>query len=92
MKREQIIKILESKFVTNPLSNYSDCADAILALFEQKESKSDLKDELIMFLKWYKKLSPSDKCTVHPPAGSGGCYGLYNLSNEDLIDKYLKQL
>ena len=42
MKREQIIEILESKrlksFGSITKSDFADIADAILALFEQKES------------------------------------------------------
>jgi hypothetical protein len=57
------------------------------------ESKDDvLRGELIKFKVWFESLSPASKCTVHPPAGSGGCYGLYNMSDEDLINKYLASL
>ena len=57
---------------------------------EQTMPTEELKNELIKFKLWFEKLSPASKCTVHPPAGSGGSVGLYNLSDEDLIDKYLK--
>jgi hypothetical protein len=87
MKREQIIEILNNlrrnRGSLDELSN-NDIADAILAL------EPDLKDELIEFLKWYKNLSSSSKCTVHPPAGSGGSYGIYDLTDAALINKYLK--
>jgi hypothetical protein len=91
-KREQIIEIFEKwqDYVIDP-DVYNEITDAILVLYEQKESKGDLKDELIMFLKWYNKLSPADKCTVHPPAGSGGCHGLYNLTDAGLINNYLSK-
>jgi len=98
-KREQIIEIFD-EFQSDANNgqmwvitedSYSDVIDAILVLYEQKESKGDLKDELIMFLKWYNKLSPADKCTVHPPAGSGGCHGLYNLTDAGLINNYLSK-
>ena len=56
-------------------------------LFESSE-KEELRKELINFKNWYDKLSPASKCTV---AGSGGSIGLYNLSDEDLIHKYLSQ-
>jgi hypothetical protein len=46
---------------------------------------------MIKFLKWYNSLSPSDKCTVHPPAGSGGGYGIYNLTNAEFINIYLSK-
>lgn len=48
--------------------------------------------DLIAFKQWYDKLSPADKCTVWPPAGSGCGTGLYDMSDEDLIDKYLTKL
>jgi hypothetical protein len=57
---------------------------------EQKQPSDDLKDELIKFLKWYKSLSPASKCTVHPPAGSGGSYGIYDLTDAALINNYLQ--
>ena len=57
----------------------------------QEYSKENLREELIKFKLKYDKLSPAEKCTVWPPAGSGAGHGLYNLSDEDLIDKYLKQ-
>jgi len=58
---------------------------------EEEEKPTDLKDEFLKFLKWYNKLSPADKCTVHPPAGSGGCHGLYNLTDAGLINIYLSK-
>lgn len=54
-------------------------------------NSEEIKAELIKFKEWYDKLSPASKCTVHPPAGSGGSYGLYNMSDEDLIDSYIRK-
>jgi hypothetical protein len=45
---------------------------------------------LIDFKQWYDKLSPAQKCTVWPPDGEGGT-GLYNMPDEDLIDKFLSR-
>jgi hypothetical protein len=60
------------------------------AQFTQPETeKKKLREELIKFKVWFENLSPANKCTVHPPAGSGGCYGLYTMSDDDLIDEYL---
>lgn len=42
------------------------------------------------FRDWYDKLSPTDKCTVWPPAGSGGGTGLYNMSTRDIVDKFIR--
>lgn len=50
-----------------------------------------LKENLIAFKRWYDKLTPSDKCTVWAPPGSGYGRGLYDMSDEDLIDKFLKK-
>ena len=59
---------------------YSDAITAMDLYF--RENAAEL-------LKWYEKLSPAEKCTVHPPAGSGGCHGLYNMTPEDLVAKWL---
>jgi len=40
---------------------------------------------------WKSKLSPSQKCTVHPPAGSGGSHGIYELTNDQLYDTFLAE-
>jgi len=82
-KREKIIEIL-AKYYPN-FANIEKVADAILAI------EPEQKDELIKFLSWYKSLSPSEKCTVHPPAGSGGGYGIYNLTDAGLINIYLNK-
>lgn len=50
-----------------------------------------LKENLIAFKRWYDKLTPSDKCTVWAPPGSGYGRGLYDMSDEDLIEKFLKK-
>lgn len=50
-----------------------------------------LNETLIEFKKWYDKLTPSDKCTVWAPPGSGYGRGLYDMSDEDLIEKFLKK-
>ena len=51
----------------------------IKKILEQHES------EMVACLEWYSKLTPVQKCTVHPPAGSGGSTGLYQLSFKDLL-------
>jgi hypothetical protein len=47
---------------------------------------------LLKFKQWYDKLSPAEKCTVWPPAGSGSGTGLYNMEDEDLIEKFITKL
>ena len=46
--------------------------------------------EAVAVLEWYDKLSPAEKCTVWPPAGSGGSFGIYTLSYKQLYQLYLK--
>jgi hypothetical protein len=41
------------------------------------------------FKDWYDTLSPAEKCTVWPPAGSGAGTGLYNMQTKDLVDKFI---
>lgn len=65
--------------------DYYDMAD-----FADKFSDQRLKEGLLKFKEWYDKLSPADKCTVWPPAGSGSGTGLYNQSDEQIVDKFLK--
>lgn len=50
-----------------------------------------IKEKLLAFKKWYDQLQPNEKCTVWPPAGSGAEHGLYTMSDEDLIEKFLKK-
>lgn len=47
------------------------------------------KQNLLSFKEWYDKLKPADKCTVWPPSGSGSGTGLYNMSDEDLIQRFI---
>ncbi len=46
----------------------------------------------INYNKWYNSLSPTQKCTVHAPAGSGCGTGLYQLGDEELVEKFIKTL
>ena len=46
----------------------------------------------INFADWCMKLSPKERCTVHPPAGSGAGTGLYQQSTEELFNTYLRRL
>jgi hypothetical protein len=63
--------------------------------FDGIESMSDAIEELCKnyiesFKDWYDTLSPRDKCTVWPPAGSGSGPGLYNMETKDLVDRFLR--
>lgn len=54
-------------------------------------NKDEQKELLLAFIKWQQKLTSADKCTVHPPAGSGGSIGIYNLTDAAIIDKFLNK-
>lgn len=47
-----------------------------------------LPSDVAELLRWHKQLTPAQKCTVHPPAGSGGSHGIYNHTEEELIEKW----
>ena len=51
--------------------------------------KADQKDLLLNFLRWYDKLTPSQKCTVHPPAGSGASSGIFDKTDGAIVDLFL---
>ena len=48
-------------------------------------------DKVADFIDYYNTLTPSQKCTVHPPAGSGAGYGIYNLPSKNIIEKWLRK-
>jgi len=48
-------------------------------------------DKVADFIDYYNTLTSSQKCTVHPPAGSGAGYGIYNLSNKEILEKWLRK-
>jgi len=50
-------------------------------------TRSDMED----FGEWMYKLRATERCTVHPPAGSGAGYGIYLLTTSQLLDKYLNE-
>jgi hypothetical protein len=52
-----------------------------LAREESEKEKAEL-------LKWFNSLTPAQKCTVWPPAGSGSGHGLYNLTFEQLVEEF----
>jgi hypothetical protein len=48
------------------------------------------KEEAVKFAEWVYRLEPNQRCTIHPPAGSGGSYGIYLLTPEQLYERYLR--
>lgn len=48
--------------------------------------------QAVAFAEWLAKLSPDKKCTVHPPAGSGGSIGMYTLTTQQLFTKFKETL
>jgi hypothetical protein len=65
-------------------------------IFSQKPTYVNLDKDIIEpmrktaidFLEAFNKMSPRDKCTVHPPAGSGAGPGIYNRSMEDIFNDW----
>ncbi len=49
-------------------------------------------DISIKFKNYCERLAPSEKCTVHPPSGSGAGNGLYNKSDEQLFNDFKKTI
>lgn len=47
-------------------------------------------EKAISFSNWKDKLTPTQRCTLWPPAGSGSATGLYEKSDDDLYDTFLK--
>ena len=80
---------LMSKSVESAWPEICKLADKYREEPKTGESQAEVRDTLIDFVNWFSKLKPSDKCTVHPPAGSGGSTGLYNLTNAAIVDKFL---
>lgn len=56
-----------------------------------EEIIAEQRKQLIAFKQWYDNLSPSNKCTVWPPAGSGAGKGLYDKSDDDIIDDFMRK-
>lgn len=50
--------------------------------------KANAKDESSKFAHWLANLPIREMVTVHPPAGSGGSHGIYELTFEQLYEKY----
>lgn len=82
--RDEMIKAVQDVFPEPVFENDEDLQIAIAA---EKVAKK----YIAYFKEWYDKLSPAEKCTVWPPAGSGAGTGLYNMETEDLVDKFLSK-
>lgn len=74
-----------------PLDMEERTALTILTRYRDGElvEKADQKDLLLNFLRWYDKLTPSQKCTVHPPAGSGASSGIFDKTDGAIVDLFL---
>lgn len=53
-------------------------------------SAEEIKEVAINFSIWLESLSRRKRMTVWPPAGSGLSTGLYERTNEDLFDEFIK--
>ena len=78
---------LEGKIIAT--ANTAEIANEIVRRWNYAESLA--KERSDEFDVWKSKLSPSQKCTVHPPAGSGGSHGIYELTNDQLYDTFLAE-
>lgn len=89
--KEQILKrAYEAHFSSQKYekSNFGHTYKAV------SESAMDewAKQQAIAYSNWKDKLSPAQKCTVWPPAGSGGSTGLYTMTDDDLYEKFLQSI
>jgi len=67
----------------------NDLKEIGVTLLAKKQQQA--KEEAVGFAEWIGKLSPTDKITAHPPAGSGGSTGIYLLTTEQLYAKYKEE-
>jgi len=49
------------------------------------------RQQAIAFSNWKDKLTPVQRCTVWPPAGSGSGTGLYEKQDEDLYAQFISE-
>jgi hypothetical protein len=72
---------------------FSDYSTTLLG-DDMKAAESKMSEHVmqqaIAYSKWKDGLSPAQKCTVWPPAGSGSGTGLYDMSDDDLYDKFVR--
>jgi hypothetical protein len=61
-----------------------------LAYDEAAQRYGDYREQLgaVKFAEWLEGLTPAQRCTVHPPAGSGGSSGIYTLSISELYKRF----
>lgn len=55
-----------------------------------EELEKDRNEFAIRFARWYSKLTPVQRCTIWPPAGSGSGLGLYEKSMDELMKKFIE--
>jgi len=78
--KEEINQLLKTaEYSRSSIQAKEKFIDSVYALY---------RDNIEKFKDWYDKLSPADKCTVWPPAGSGSGTGLYNMETKDIVDKF----
>lgn len=71
------------------ISNMSDSFDAFYKNDVLNAMDEYGKLQSIAFAEWYHKLTPTQRCTVHPPAASGSGTGLFEQDTSNLYEKYL---
>lgn len=66
--------------------------DFIDKLGQENQKLREERDRFaIDFAKHFYLLTPTQRCTVHPPAGSGAGYGLYQRDISDILEQFKQQ-
>lgn len=80
-----------NKILPDGISQYGAQIDRkiIQAMTEYASLKEE--EASVEFAEWMEKLTPTQRCTVHPPAGSGGGYGLYEIPTSELYQTFKNQ-
>lgn len=90
-------KIKPTSIAEQTLEHYRDdtaTPEISSVVFLKKDCLEAMEDyakrQAILFARWKEKLTPAQRCTVWPPAGSGSGTGLYQKTDEDLYSEYLE--
>lgn len=62
--------------------------EEVFTEYELSQIREAMKQEAIAYAEWKSKLTPTQLCTVHPPAGSGSGIGLYHKTDDDNDNDY----
>lgn len=65
---------------------YYGCRDSMIHMANWLQQQKE--GEAIEFAEWCDKLPLVQRMTVHPPEGSGGAFGIYELTTKELFKKF----